>query len=261
MGKVLNFNNTIKTIRSILRGKTLAPLSTFYDYRYPPTKFLRICKSKIYIKCILCGFPRTGTHWIRNVIEKSTGKNTFDLFANKPTYLDKEVLLVKIHARNKKIAYLKALWLLPRFNFERKYIYVYRDPRDSIISMYEMYKKEKKVDYIKPEEYLKVHDPIGQYRWEINSWVINKHQDVYVVKFEKLKKNPEENFKKIFNFLNLNYPIAIKYIDKLVGTSDKVKRPRGTAYGWKNTVSKEYKVIIDEIQKRLAKEIKLIGYE
>ena len=258
---MLKFKNTVKTLKSIYRGKTLAPLSTFYDYRYPPTKFIKKYKSEIYIKCILCGFPRTGTHWIRNVIEKSTGKKTYDLYFNKPTYLDKEVLLCKIHARNKKIAYLKALWLLPKFNFEGKYIYVYRDPRDSIISMYEMYKKEKKVDYIKPEEYLKVYDPIGQYRWEINSWVINKQKDVYIVKFENLRTNPEDYFKKILNFLNLNYPIANKYIDKLVGTSDKVKRPRGKAYGWRNTKNKDYKVIIDEIQKRLDREIKIIGYK
>ena len=257
---MLNLKNTVKSLRSILKGETLAQLSSFYNHRYPPTKFLKIHQSKIHIKCILCGFPRTGTHWIRNIIEKSTGKKTYDLYANRPTQLDKEVLLVKIHARNKQIAYLKALWLLPRFNFGGKYIYVYRDPRDSIISMYEMYKKEKKNINITPKEYLKVHDPIGQYRWEINSWVINKHHDVYVVKFENLRKQPEMCFKKIFAFLDLDSPVAFQYIDKLVGTSDDEKRPRGTAYGWKNTRNNEYKFIIDQIQKKLAKEIALIGY-
>ena len=258
---MLNLKNTVKNLRSILKEETLAPLSTFYNYQYPPTKFLKIYQSKICIKCILCGFPRTGTHWIRNVIEKSTGKKTYDLYTNKPTHLDNEVLLLKIHARNKQIAYLKALWLLPRFNFEGKYIYIYRDPRDSIISMYEMYKKEKKNNSITPKEYLKAHDPIGQYRWEIKEWVLKKHKNVYIVKFENLRKNPEIYFKKIFVFLNLDFPIAIEFIDKLIATSDEAKRPRGTVHGWKNTCISEYKFIVDQVQNKLNKEIELIGYE
>ena len=44
----------------MLKGETLVPLSAFYNYHYPPTKFLKIYQSKICIKCILCGFPRTG---------------------------------------------------------------------------------------------------------------------------------------------------------------------------------------------------------
>ena len=29
-------------------------------------------KKKLTVKCVIAGFPRSGTHWIRNVVEKTT---------------------------------------------------------------------------------------------------------------------------------------------------------------------------------------------
>ena len=122
-------------------------------------------------------------------------------YQDKPSPLDKNVILIKIHARNKFIARVKALWLLPPFDFGGKYIYVYRDPRDAIISLYEMTKKEKKLDTLEIEKFLKIYDPIRQYRWEIGAWVLPNHDNVLLVKFENLKLSPSEEFHKIFRFL------------------------------------------------------------
>jgi len=261
MKKLIYLANFIKTTKGVLTGKTIATANSFYDSRYPPTKFFRYHRSKIHIQCIMCGFPRTGTHWIRNVIEKSTGKKTFNLDSDPPSFSDKEVLLIKIHARSKFIARAKASWLLPPHDFGGKYIYVYRDPRDSIISMYEMYKMHKKGkdNNIDPKKFLKTTDPIGQYRWEINSWVLKKHNNILLIKFEDLKMFPEEGFKKIFRFLNLSSPIVYGAINEMVSASDSKKRPRGAAYGWKSA-PKEYELIVDTATKKLANEIKLLGY-
>ena len=254
------FKNAIKTFKGLLEGETLTPLASFYDARYPLTKFLSFRQPKIYIKCLLCGFPRSGTHWIRNVIEKSTGHKTYNLFNEKPTISDKKILLVKIHARNKIIANLKARLLLPQYEFGGKYIYVFRDPRDAIISMYEMYKKEKKTEKLTPEDFLKINDSVNQYRWEINAWVFKKHRNVFLVRFEDLKKYPEIYFKKIFEFLDLNYSVVIESISEMVCKSDETERPRGAIHGWKNNENK-YKIIIDEVKTKLGKEIELLGYE
>ena len=254
------FGNSINVIKSLITGKSISSLKSLYSTQYPPTKFLKPQHSKIHIQCIMSGFPRAGTHWIRNVIEKSTGRETYDLHYKRPSHLNKDVLLIKIHARNKFIAHLKALWLLPRFDFGGKYIYVYRDPRDAIISLYEMYKKIKAIDDLDPEHFLNIYDPIGQYSWEINRWVVPNHKDVLLVKFENLKLNSLEEFPRIFRFLCLDFPIAVESIGKLVATTDAKKRPRGTAYGWKNA-SIDYKSIIDTVNSRLEREIKMLGYE
>ena len=256
----MNFTNSIKVIKALINGKSIAPIQSFYDKRYPPTKFFKYNLPEIYIQCIMCGFPRSGTHWIRNVIEKSTGQKTGDLYSKKPSPLDKQVIIVKIHARSKSIAYLKALWLLPRFKFGGKYIYVYRDPRDAIISLYEMYKNAKEMDDLQTDEFLKIYDPIRQFRWEIKAWVFPDHKNVFLVKYEDLKLFPEKGFERIFNYLGLNASLAEESIGKLVATSDSKKRPRGIAYAWKDAPS-EYEYIIECASKQLKSEIKILGYE
>ena len=260
MKKPIWFGNSIKVIVGQFSGTSIGSWSKFYKTPYPPTKFLKSHPSKIHIQCIMSGFPRTGTHWIRNVIEKSTGQKTYDLHTNRPSPGNKNVLLIKIHARNKFIARLKALWLLPRFNFGGKYIYVYRDPRDSIISLYEMYKKIKDKDHLNPENFLNIYDPIGQYRWEINRWVMPKHKNVLLVRFENLKLCPLDEFQRIFRFLGLKHPIAADTFGKLVATTDNKKRPRGTAYGWKKA-SADYQFLIDSVTNHLEREIISLGYE
>ena len=70
---------------------------------------------------------------------------------------------------------------------------------------------------------------------------------------------PAEGFKKIFRFLDLSSPIAYESISQMVSASDSKKRPRGAAYGWKSA-PKEYELIIYTATKKLAKEIKLLGY-
>ena len=255
-----HFGLSINAIKNLSTWKTAGSIKSFYDARYPLTKFLKPQQSKIFIHCIMCGFPRAGTHWIRNVVENSTCKKTYNLFQDKPSLLDQNVILIKIHARNKFIAHVKALWLLPPFDFGGKYIYVYRDPRDAIISLYEMTNKEKKLDTLEIDEFLKIYDPIRQYRWEIGSWVLRNHDNVLLVKFEDLKLSPNEEFHKIFRFLELDSPVANEAIGEMVATSDSKNRPRGVAYGWKK-VSSDYKKLIDTVTNGLEREIKMLGYE
>ena len=260
MGKNSIILNVIKGVKSLLKGKSMAPISTFFDPRYPPTKFFQRNQIKLEIRCIMCGFPRSGTHWIKNVIEKSTNYKTGDLFENKPEPLDKLVLVMKIHARNKSIAYLKAKWLLPPFEFGGKYIYVYRDPRDSIISLFEMYEKNSIQKKMTIMEFFKIYDPIAQYRWEINHWVSPKHKNLLLVKFEDLKLFPKEGFQRIFSYIGMNGVSFEQHINQMVAMVDHNQRPRGIAYGWKSA-PKKYEQIIKKVSKDLKNEIIMLGYD
>jgi hypothetical protein len=255
-----NLVNLIKATKNIITGKLLTPLGSYYDPRYPPTKFLKWSSPKINIPCIMSGYPRSGTHWIRNVIERSSGAKTFEISARKITPATKAICILKIHARNKWMARAKALWLLPPHNFGGKYIYVYRDPRDAIISLYEMYRKVKDSPDLEPKDFMKLYDPIRQYQWEINAWVLEKHKDVLLVRFEDLKMRPLATFEKIFDYLDIDAPVDCESIGEKVLASDSENRPRATAYGWKKADPK-YQCIIDSVNKELDKEIKLLGYE
>jgi hypothetical protein len=208
----------------------------------------------------MSGYPRSGTHWIRNVIEKSSGVKTFHIHGGEITPATKDVCVIKIHARSKWVARFKALWLLPPHNFGGKYIYVYRDPRDAIISLYEMYKNVKDSPDLEPKDFIKLYDPIRQYKWEINAWVLHNHKDVLLVRFEDLKMHPVATYEKIFGYLNIDAPVDRESIGEKVLMSDSENRPRATAYGWKKAGPK-YQCIIDSVNKELDKEIKLLGYE
>lgn len=254
-----NYVNLIKVVINHYARRPFRSLGRYYDSRYPLTKFLKWNLPKVEIQCILCGYPRCGTHWIRNVVEKSTGENTYDLIENKPTPSDKNIRLLKVHARNKFVARLKALISLPRHKFTGKYIYLYRDPRDAVISFYE-FENKRNSDGLKPEDFLKIYDPIGQYRWEINAWALKKHKNVLLVRFEDLKAHPMEMLKEIFDYLNIDNPVEGEFIDEKVAAVDSKNRPRGTAYAWKNAQG-EYKYIVDKVNKELTREIQLLGYD
>ena len=255
-----NSVNLIKATKNVVTGKMFMSLGGYCYTRYPPTKFLKWSLPKINIQCIMSGYPRSGSHWIRNVIEKSSGAKIFEIYGGNITPAIKDICIVHIHARNKWIARAKALWLLPPHNFGGKYIYVYRDPRDAIISFYEIYKNRKSLPDLEPKDFIKLYDPIRHYRWEINAWVLKNHEDVLLVRFEDLKMRPLAIFEKIFGYLNIDAPVNRGSIGEKVLASDSEKRPRATAHGWKKAPPK-YQCIIDSVNKELDREIKLLGYE
>lgn len=252
--------NFVKSTRNLLSGRHMTTISGYYDPRFPPTKFLTRTSDKVHVKCILCGFPRTGTHWIRNVVQQSTGLSHYAVALKGEFPNDRNGILVKVHARNKTVARLKALWLLPRHDFDGRYIYTYRDPRDAILSLYEMYKQKKGRPDLSQVEFLDFYDPIGQYRWEMRAWVLRNHRNVLRVRFEDLKQDAAREFQRIFEYLDLTGAVDEDMLSKPVASADGANRPRRSAYGWKSA-PEEYRPLISLVSKQLEKEIRALGYE
>ncbi len=252
--------NLVITTKNHIFGRQLRPFTAFFDSRYPPTKFLSLKKPMVNIRCILCGYPRSGTAWILNVINQSTSHKTAQIQKRTVTPGDREICLIKVHARNRLVARLKTLLILPRHRFGGKYIYVYRDPRDAILSLYEMYKNSKDTPDLSQEEFIRQTDPIGQYKWEIQDWVLKPHKNVLLVRYEDLKEDPVAMFRRIFSYLGIDDPVNEEALGQRVGGADRKDRPRATAYGWKNAPP-EYRHLIGAINDRLAGEIKALNYE
>jgi hypothetical protein len=194
------------------------------------------------------------------VIRRSTGLRDYAVATKEPFPADSDGLLVKIHARNKMVARIKALWLLPRHDFDGKYIYTYRDPRDAILSLYEMYKHGKGLPDLSQDQFLKRYDPIGQYRWEIRAWVLREHDDVLRVRFEDLKRDPVSEFQRIFRYLGLEGSVSEEILSEAVGKADVTNRPRRAAYGWR-TAPEQYQPLINAVTAQLQDEIRSLGYD
>lgn len=252
--------NLIKTARNIATGKSIASLKSYVCIHHPIAWQLRPGIPRIEIKCILCGFPRTGTHWVRNVVEKSTNRKTHNLYSQLPESADKTVYLLKVHARNRLVAKMKMHLKLPPFEFENRYICTYRDPRDAIISLYEMYKHVKGMENLSIENFVKLYDPLGQYRWEIESWVLPSKSDILLVKFEDLKTNPKLWFKKILDYIDLDAKVLNEQIEERVATADSSARPRGEARGWQNAPP-QYEPLIETINNELSDIISRLDYD
>lgn len=197
---------------------------------------------------------------MRSVLRNSTGISDYAIGARGPIPTGATGILVKVHARSKWMARTKALWLLPRHEFEGKYIYTYRDPRDAILSLYEMYKHRKGRPDLSQDEFIRFYDPIGQYRWEIRSWVLREHSDVLRVRFEDLKQDPALEFQRIFQYLGLRGEVHEESLGRAVANADQANRPRRAAYAWK-AASAEYAPLLSLVTAGLEQEIRALGYD
>ena len=90
-GIVMNVINLIKATRNIISGRSMTSFLHSFNIGYPISSQFILKARKIDILCIMCGYPRTGTHWIRNVVEKSTGQPTFDLIRKPPLIRKKSI--------------------------------------------------------------------------------------------------------------------------------------------------------------------------
>ena len=115
----MNLNNFIKSLKLKLSGEHLGKGKI--KYRLTSNDFFsKIFKlsPKFIINCVMCGYPRSGTHWISNVVEKSTG-----LYAPDFSEIEYErvygnrIPLIKIHARSKIVLKLKMFFYYPRIPF------------------------------------------------------------------------------------------------------------------------------------------------
>jgi hypothetical protein len=258
----MNSINLLKVILLKIKGNNLGKGKLKYRLTIKDALVkLFTSRSKFNVSCVLSGFPRSGTHWIRNVIEKSSGLYCPDLadIDYDKVYFSKSLPIIKIHARSNFILKIYMFFKLPPHSFENMYIYTYRDPRDAIISLYNMYNILKNKN-LSQKEFLEIYDPIGQFKWEINSWVLcKKRKNILIVRFEDLKLEPAVTFKEIFTFLNIKSVVSNETLNEYVGVVENNDRKKGVISGWKNTYE-DYKFLIDEINKKLKQEIIKLKY-
>jgi len=151
----------------------------------------------------LVSYPRTGSHWLRILVEKYTGipsvlQSFFDPYPQK---------VWGFHIHDREIGKFEPSEG-PTTNL-KKVIYLYRDPVDTIYSQMKYHKDlpfswdGKSSDFISK----KVEDYIEEYFNHMNRWLKN-NQDIellLIIKYEDIQKNSSTTCKKVIDFLNFEW--------------------------------------------------------
>ncbi|MGD9971488.1 MAG: sulfotransferase domain-containing protein [Desulfatirhabdiaceae bacterium] len=231
----------------------------------------------------LVSFPRSGSNFLQTVLEKSSGFRCCSLYSPRPA--DPEyVLSLKSHALSPDYLYDEIKRYLPRAQNPEKIIFLRRDPRDVMISFYEFVLNLKQ---IKIEQNVFLHNVCYQYAFDSNppmvqssrrkvetspmniqaayqrhieAWVSSRPDDLDIldVSFENLVSNPENEFKRIFDFLEINASLNKESLKIKVSQYSEEIRPRGVVYGWKNNFT--HTTLINSVDKYLKVNIDILGY-
>lgn len=151
----------------------------------------------------LVSYPRTGSHWLRILVEKYTGIPSVvqSFFNNNPN----DVWGFHIHDR------IIGNWEPsegPTKNLE-KVIYLFRDPVDTIYSQMKYHKDLPPSWDGTNNEYIsqKVEQYISEYYQHLKRWTLNNDDiaQILLVKYEDLVNSPSVTFEKVLKFLGFDW--------------------------------------------------------
>lgn len=234
------------------------------------------------LPAVVLSYPRAGSNFLQSVLQGSSGFWCQSIYAPFSEIPD-STLTVKSHSPSPK--YFEDEWqrLLPGRPLPAKIIRLQRDPRDVLVSFIE-YTESKRKTVVRQEEFLNEVDyfyastidrdfkrsvykngmTVAQaFREHVRTWYAESPPDCYEilpVRYEDLVLEPQETFKKIFDFLNLDCELAEKFLRVKVSLYSDTGRPRAQIQGWRKNLER-YGTLLQMVQEELAEEIRLLGYE
>jgi len=231
----------------------------------------------------LVSFPRSGSNFVQSILEGSSGLRCRSIYAG---HHDSPlcVLSFKSHATSYEYLLDEIERLLSSVSEPSKLILLHRDPRDVMISFYE-YAQMQKNAQIEQSEFVNNYDyflaaPIDReclrkvdysplnvsqaYQKHVMNWFSGPLPaiDYIAVRYEDLVHEPQGEFQRIFDFLELRCPLAEHLLGVKVSLYSSSRRSRGQACGWKNVdTSRYYDELLREVNHVLQDEIIALGYQ
>lgn len=187
----------------------------------------------------ICAFPKSGSTWATNIVWQLQNNLNFTADIFPPYKLVERAIIFDINDENKDDAIYRAAideihedfeeWkdkpsprllkshlpapLLPTdvWTKKPKMIYMYRDSKDVIISMYHMFRNHSLLKYPGTMEdffdtFLNDHIIFGPFHGHVNSYLQLRQCDhLLLMNYEKMVGNPFAAIKRISEFLNYSY--------------------------------------------------------
>ncbi|MBO8151893.1 MAG: sulfotransferase domain-containing protein [Candidatus Marinimicrobia bacterium] len=233
---------------------------------------------KIISPTYLISFPRSGSNFVQNVITKSSGTYNYSIyyFGNNEY---RKCLTIKSHA----LSYSHLIAEVARFipserNLPAKFIILWRDPRDIMISFYEFIQKRydislsqgeflsNEVNYVRhvigfpPLPILEAYK-VFMLNWRSGNKLSYGDQNTpwIEIKYEDILNQPEIEFDRIFNFLGIKCKLNKYAVSEKVSFMEDKRPERCIAGSWRKFY-KDYKKIVDATSNYLESEIRILGY-
>jgi len=233
---------------------------------------------KVITPTYLISFPRSGSNFVQNVISKSTGTYNYSIYYFRDNSY-KKCLTIKSHAPSYLHLVAEVARFIPDEKMPSRFIILWRDPRDIMISFYEFIQRKYNISLTQKEflssatNYVRLIiglPPLSileAYKVFVSSWrsdnKINygdRARPWIEVKYENILKCPEPEFRKIFNFLDVDYKLDRSAIEEKVNLVPDGRSERCVCNSWE-IYYKRYEYIINGMSEFLEPEIRALGYE
>ncbi|XP_021351041.1 sulfotransferase 1C2-like isoform X2 [Mizuhopecten yessoensis] len=199
---------------------------------------------------LLCTFPKSGTHWVFNMVQMIRGNNLE--YSGTPVVMEFHPISDIEKLQSPRMYLTHAAYPFIPDAAKRgdiKIIQVMRNPKDSVLSFYEFFKSMRNMayegtfdgflKYFLSDEFVGVGCSLFTYlkEWE-EAKRNNKDLQILNLRYEDLKKNLFENVIKISKFLNLERTSSFLHeVEKNV-SFERLKKKHDTQTGetdrWKN---------------------------
>ncbi len=234
------------------------------------------------LPAVVLSYPRAGSNFLQSVLQGSSGLRCQSIYA---PFNETPGCTLTVKSHSPSPAYFEDEWqrLLPKYPLPVKIIRLQRDPRDVLVSFIE-YTEVNRQTTIRQEEFLTEVDyfyastidrdfkrsvyknglTVAQaFKEHVRTWYTDSlpgDYEILSVRYEDLVLEPQETFKRIFDFLNLDCDLAEKFLRVKVSLYSDTGRPRARIQGWRENLER-YGALIEQVQDQLHDEIRLLGYE
>jgi hypothetical protein len=234
-------------------------------------------------------FPRSGSNFFQSVLRGSSGLQCISLYHS--NYPQEQVFNLKSHALTPAALRREFADMVPyELEYPEKIIYLKRDPRDVMISLYEFacfnhqrafsldeflgmnyyfvanppgVRGVKTIYYLPGPEACTVEEAFSLYHQ--SHLHIPQHEstvETLTLSYEEMVEDPQSAFDRAFAFLDLDCPLNPEFIHLKVSLYSDSTRKRGIAYGWRQPETQEhYAPLLEQVNDRLKDEIIALGYE
>ena len=238
---------------------------------------------------VTSSFPRSGSNFFQSVLRGSSGLQCISLYHSQ--YPQEQVFNLKSHALTPAALRREFADMVPyELAYPEKIIYLKRDPRDVMISLYEFacfnHQREFALDEFLGMNYYFVANPPGvrgvkniYYLPGPEACTVEEafrlyHQahlhapqdqgtvETLLLSYEEMVEDPQSAFERAFAFLDLDCSLNPEFIQLKVSLYSDSTRKRGIAYGWRQPETQEhYALLLEQVNDRLKDQIVSLGYE